>query len=161
MPFDPTDPTSGAPGGGGGGSSLQVPPPMGGMPGRGQSPILQALMGGQGAQPSAPGPGNQADAHGHIQLAVAAVEKAIAGMQDPKDKHNLAQILARLTRISPPQGAPQMGVLQNIIQRIAGMLKQRSQMYAGMQGGGGPAQQMAQAAPQPTPGPPMGAFPGA
>jgi hypothetical protein len=134
------------------------------MPGRGQSPILQAIMGGQQAQPSAPGPGNQGDAHGHIQVAVAAVERAISGMQDPKDKHNLAQILARLTRISPPQGAPAAGVIQNIIQRIAGMLKQRSMMYAGMQGGGGPAAQMAQAgAPQQQggAGPPMGGFPGA
>lgn len=166
MPFDPADPS--APPDGGGPGALQVPSPTR-MPGRGPSPILQAMTGNTMGQ-SAGGPGNVADMHSHVAVGLAAIEKAMMAAVDPKDKHQLAQIVSRLSRMSPQQGAPGMGVVMNVLQRIRQALQQRTMAYAGMQNAGGAAQQMPQAGPQGAPppmpqGPPspgaMGAFPGA
>ena len=161
MPFDPTDPT----GGGGGAVPQQPPMPMGGapgsgggvprgMPGRGPSSILQALFGAGGGNGQQPQQASGADANTqtNTQIALAAIESAMQGTQDLKVKQALSRAHQALLRAgqsaSPAVG---MGPVQNAIQNLLRMMKQRqftygqiAQQQAGPGAGGG----------QPPPAPP-------
>ena len=130
----------------------QQPSPQ--MPGRGAgSPILASLMqqggGGPQQQPptAAPGPGVEAMGRNFIQLALRAMERAMALLGDGKHKMQLANSYRNLLRLTSAEGGggagagPGPGVEMTMLQQLL-MNAQRNRAAAQ---GPGPAAQMGQA----------------
>lgn len=100
------------------------PPEAGGPPAgppgpQGGGPVLAALARRRGgAQPSAPGMGNQADALMALKSAVDMIQNALHGLLPGSKPHTQAvNALRQLSRILP-QGAPVAGVQQTQLQDL-------------------------------------------
>lgn len=119
------------------------PPDAGGGPPQGQGGgVLAALQRSQqGPQPSAPGPGNQADAMMKIQTALSMIEQALPGLDKSSRLYQLAsRTLSGLSRHLPQGGTTdgvqmtQLGDLGRGIARNA-LLKMILSQHQGGRGG--------------------------
>jgi len=134
------DPGAGQDDAGGGGppSQFNSPPPQGG----GALPFLQ-----QGPQPSAPGPGDQANSMNLISTAIGLLQKAQAGFPPGSPQHkDVVRAVQSLSR-HMAQGQPAAGVqrtqIMDLLQQLSRspLLAKIMQGMSGNQGGdqGGPA----------------------
>ncbi|HEY2530269.1 MAG TPA: hypothetical protein VGJ20_20425 [Xanthobacteraceae bacterium] len=138
-----------------------VPPQGGGGPPQGGGPILAAIANRQrGPQPSAPGPGDQANSMTMLMQAIGLMQQALPGLQPGTPiQQDALKAVQRLSK-HVPQGAPGAGVqrtqledlLRNIVknallQRIMGQQRQGQGQGSGAPGGAGQP-----AGPSPLPG---------
>lgn len=134
-------PAPGGPGGGGG-------PPMG----RGGGVLAALQRQQQGPQPSAPGPGNQADSMIKIQTAVGMIEQALGGIEKTspfyRDAVNALSRLSRHMAQGPPTAGVQMTQMGDLFRGF--MKNALLQRIMGQQGGQGGEVTGAPQPPQPS-----------
>ena len=117
-----------------------------------------------GQQPSAPGPGNQADGLSQVQMIMEWAQRVLPLLTGTPAHQEVARIVERLSRlISKSGGGVPLGQMQTFIRDLGRQLGQSGLLMrlAGQQdqapgGAPGAAQAAAGGAPMPT-----GAFPGA
>jgi hypothetical protein len=124
-------------------------------------------MRSQGMQPSAQGPGNEADGMNDLHVAVQAIQRALGKLRVGGRGHTQAvNALRQLSRvIGSGEGAPTAGIMQtNLMDLLRGVMRNAMQQrLMANQGGaqqGGPGGTASPQGPH-EPMNPMGAFPGA